>query len=156
MKEHHYHTKIEWTGNKGSGTDNYKNYERSHRIIIRHKAVIEGSSDPAFRGEAGKHNPEELLLASLSSCHMLWYLHFCAIHNVIVEAYTDVAEGIMLEEDNGRGYFKEVMLQPLVIVQNETMVQKAMELHQKAGEYCFIANSVNFPVRHQPLIRVKP
>ncbi|MEG0917940.1 MAG: OsmC family peroxiredoxin, partial [Myroides sp.] len=78
MKEHKYQSKIEWTGNKGSGTDNYKNYERSHNVIIENKPIIQGSSDPAFRGEKSKHNPEDLLVSSISSCHMLWYLHFCS------------------------------------------------------------------------------
>lgn len=155
MKEHYYHTNVEWTGNKGSGTDNYKNYERSHNISIENKAVLAGSSDPAFRGDKTKHNPEDLLLASLSSCHMLWYLHFCAVENIIVEAYQDHAAGIMLEEDGGKGYFKEVTLHPTVTVQSEDMVEKASALHKKAQEYCFIANSVNFPVKHQVIINVK-
>ena len=153
MKEHKYKSKIEWTGNKGSGTDNYRNYERSHNIIIENKPTIRGTSDPAFRGEIDKHNPEDFLLSSLSSCHMLWYLHFCSVNNIIVEQYTDFAEGIMVEESNGRGYFKEVLLNPIVTVKSKDMVEKAIELHKKANEYCFIANSVNFPIKHNPIIK---
>ncbi|MDE5436815.1 OsmC family protein [Elizabethkingia meningoseptica] len=155
MKEHYYTSKIKWTGNKGSGTDHYKNYERSHNIIVENKALIEGSSDPSFRGDPTKHNPEELLVSSLSSCHMLWYLHFCSVHKIIVEEYTDQAEGIMIEEPGGNGYFKEVTLNPVITVKNKEMAEKAMELHKKAREYCFIANSVNFPVKHNPQIKTQ-
>ena len=155
MKEHKYQSKIEWTGNKGSGTDNYKNYERSHNVIIENKPIIQGSSDPAFRGEKSKHNPEDLLVSSISSCHMLWYLHFCSVNNVIVDEYTDIAEGIMLEDANWKGYFKEVTLHPNVIVRSNEMVEKAIELHKKANEYCFIANSVNFPIKHLPIVSIK-
>ena len=155
MKEHKYNSKIEWTGNNGSGTINYKDYERSYDIIIENKPIIKGSSDPAFRGETDKHNPEDLLVSSLSSCHMLWYLHFCSVNNIIVEEYIDNAEGIMFEEKDGKGYFKEVQLNPIVTVKNEEMTEKALELHKKANEYCFIANSVNFKVKHNAKIKVK-
>ncbi|TJZ62876.1 OsmC family peroxiredoxin [Sphingobacterium olei] len=155
MKEHIYKSQIEWTGNKGTGTDNYKNYERSHKIIIENKKIIEGSSDPEFNGDRKRHNPEELLLSSLSSCHMLWYLHFCCVNNIVVEEYLDNAQGIMIEEQNGSGYFKEVTLNPVVLVKNDDMIEKAIELHKKANEYCFIANSVNFPVGHKPVVNSK-
>lgn len=155
MKEHHYRATITWTGNKGTGTDHYKNYERSHNIIIENKAIIEGSSDPAFRGDKSLHNPEDMLLSSLSSCHMLWYLHFCSVNNVIVINYNDTAEGIMQEENDGKGRFTEVTLHPHVTVQNQDMVELAIALHKKASEYCFIANSVNFPVIHKPIVKVQ-
>lgn len=155
MKEHIYKSQIEWTGNKGTGTDNYKNYERSHKIIIENKKIIEGSSDPEFNGDRKRHNPEELLLSSLSSCRMLWYLHFCSVNNIVVEEYLHNAQGIMIEEQNGSGYFKEVTLNPVVLVKNDDMIEKAIELHKKANEYCFIANSVNFPVGHKPVVNSK-
>ena len=155
MKEHHYRATITWTGNKGTGTDHYKNYERSHNIIIENKAIIEGSSDPAFRGDNSLHHPEDMLLSSLSSCHMLWYLHFCSVNNVIVINYNDTAEGIMQEENDGKGRFTEVTLHPHVTVQNQDMVELAIALHKKASEYCFIANSVNFPVIHKPIVKVQ-
>ncbi|MDH6252761.1 organic hydroperoxide reductase OsmC/OhrA [Chryseobacterium sp. H1D6B] len=154
-KEHHYQTTIQWTGNKGKGTESYKSYERSHSISIENKAVIEASSDPAFRGDKTKHNPEEMLLSSLSSCHMLWYLHFCSVEGIIVIDYTDKAKGIMEETSNGSGHFKEVTLHPTVVVMEESMIEKARELHKKANQYCFIANSVNFPVKHAPIILFK-
>ena len=154
-KEHHYKSTIQWTGNKGTGTSDYRSYERSHEILIEHKMKIEASSDPAFRGDKTKHNPEEMLLSSLSSCHMLWYLHFCAEAGIIVVDYTDNAEGIMLETPNGSGHFTEVTLNPTVLVAEESMINKAKELHHKANEFCFIANSVNFPVKHIPTVLVK-
>lgn len=108
MKEHHYQSTITWIGNKGSGTADYRAYDRNHSIAIENRNIILGSSDPSFMGDATKHNPEELLVSSLSSCHMLWYLHLCSVNNIIVEEYMDNAVGTMLEEKNGRGYFKEV------------------------------------------------
>lgn len=155
MKNHHYTTTIQWTGNKGTGTSGYRDYERSHTISVDNKAAIEGSSDPSFRGDKTKHNPEEMFLSSLSSCHMLWYLHFCSEAGVIVTDYTDEATGIMQETAIGSGHFTEVILHPMVTVTEESMVEKAKELHHKANEYCFIANSVNFPVQHIPEIVVQ-
>lgn len=149
-KEHHYKTTVQWTGNKGSGTSSYRSYERSHTISVDNKPVIEGSSDPAFRGDKTKYNPEELLLASLSSCHMLWYLHFCSEEGVIVMEYTDNATGIMTENPDGSGHFKKVTLHPEVIVTEKSMIKKAKELHHKANQFCFIAKSMNFPVDHIP------
>lgn len=154
-KEHHYKITIQWTGNQGTGTSGYRDYERSHSISVDSKAIIEGSSDPAFRGDKTKHNPEELFLSSLSSCHMLWYLHFCSEAGIIVTEYTDHATGIMTETATGSGHFTEATLHPRVIVAEESMVEKAKELHKKASEFCFIANSVNFPVKHMPTVQVK-
>ena len=148
VTQHQYTATIKWTGNQGTGTDHYRNYERSHEIIIDNKPTIAGSSDPAFRGDATKHNPEDLLVSSLASCHMLWYLHLCAEAGVIVTNYIDNAIGTMTETVNGSGRFTEVILHPIVTVTEEHMIAKANELHRKANELCFIANSVNFPVRH--------
>lgn len=149
QKLHSYKTTVIWTGNKGTGTDHYKNYERSHRVEIAQKPVIECSSDPAFLGDPEKFNPEELLVSSLSSCHMLWYLHLCSAAGVIVLDYKDIATGIMEETEDGSGHFIEVTLNPVVKVKEESMITKAEELHQKAHKLCFIANSVNFPVKHK-------
>lgn len=152
--QHDYQATIKWTGNKGTGTDNYRKYERSHTININGKAIILGSSDPAFLGDKTKHNPEDLLLSSLSACHMLWYLHLCAEAGVIVVDYVDHATGIMIEAGNGGGKMAEVTLNPIVTVLEEIMIDKANELHKKANERCFIANSVNFPVKHNPMARL--
>ncbi len=150
-EEHTYNLTVKWTGNTGTGTSGYKSYERDHVIEIQGKPGILGSSDPAFRGDSSKHNPEELLVASLSSCHMLWYLHLCAAAGVIVLDYTDNAHGVMKETANGRGHFIAVILKPRVTVAENSMVEKANSLHKKANELCFIANSVNFPVSHEPV-----
>lgn len=154
MKEHKYKVQINWTGNNGTGTDHYKNFERSHNIKIDNKPDISGSSDAAFRGDKTKHNPEELLLASISSCHMLWYLHLCSEAKVIVVDYVDHAIGIMKETANGGGKFTEVALHPIVTVTEASMVDKAKDLHKKANLFCFIANSVNFQVKHEPTIKI--
>ena len=155
MKKHPYKITIRWTGNLGSGISGYREYERSHTISAENKVVIEGSSDPAFRGDRAKHNPEEMFLSSLSSCHMLWYLHFCSEAGIIVTEYTDEATGIMEETASGSGHFTEATLHPRVTVAEESMVEKAELLHHKANEYCFIANSVNFPVKHIPTTLIK-
>ncbi|MGG6229376.1 OsmC family protein [Tenacibaculum sp. SDUM215027] len=149
--QHNYIANIEWTGNKGKGTSNYKDFERSHIISIDNKPNILCSSDPEFRGDKTKYNPEELLLASLSSCHMLWYLHLCSESNIIVTKYIDRATGIMITKPNGSGHFSEVSLSPTVVVSEDSMIEKAIELHKKANECCFIANSVNFKVLHNPI-----
>ncbi|MEO6287262.1 MAG: OsmC family protein [Dyadobacter sp.] len=153
-KQHNYNLTIQWTGNNGTGTSDYKAYERSHSILVNNKAEIAASSDPAFRGDKTKHNPEELLVASLSSCHMLWYLHLCTEAGVVVTDYTDHATGVMVETANGGGYFSEVTLHPNVTVTENSMIETANALHKKANELCFIANSVNFKVHHEPVCRV--
>lgn len=154
-KEHHFKAEIQWTGNKGSGTNAYEAYSRDHTIICEGKAEIQSSSAPAFRGDAARYNPEELLVASLSSCHMLWYLHLCAEAGVIVVEYADTAIGIMVVEKGGAGKFTEVTLHPRVTLASDEMVEKANALHKPANEKCFIANSCNFPVYHQPEYTVK-
>ena len=146
-KQHYYQLKIEWTGNNGTGTSHYKAYERSHTISINNKPDILASSDAPFLGDVTKPNPEDFLLASLSSCHMLWYLHLCADAGIIVVDYVDNPTGVMLQADSGGGYFNEVVLNPIVIVAEKSMIEMANELHKKAHEKCFIANSVNFEVK---------
>jgi len=152
--QHHYKTRIKWTGNKGIGTDNYRSYERSYEIIVTDKRKIFGSSDPAFRGEKTKYNPEDLLITSLSSYHMLWYLHLCSEAGVIVIDYFDKATGIMAETSNGGGQFVVLTLNPNVSVKELWMIDKANKLHKKANELCFITNSVNFLIHHNPTITV--
>lgn len=153
-KQHCYDVTTKWTGNIGLGTANYNQYERSHEISVEHKVPIMGSSDSSFRGDKLKYNPEELLVASLSSCHMLWYLHLCSQNGVVVTSYKDQASGKMEENENGSGCFIEVQLNPLVEVIDINMIEKANEIHLKAHEFCFIANSVNFPVLCNPIIQL--
>ena len=153
--QHNYRTTLKWTGNKGDGTLNYRAFERSYMISIENKPEILGSSDPAFRGDKTKYNPEEFMVASLSSCHMLWYLHLCSEAGIIVTDYFDNATGLMVETPNGGGRFTQVTLYPVVTVKEASMIKKANELHKKANELCFIANSVNFKVRHNSRCIVK-
>lgn len=151
---HHYKATTTWVGNQGTGTRDYKAYDRNHDISIEGKQTLLCSSDPSFRGDKSRHNPEELLLASLSGCHMLWYLHLCAVNGVIVTEYVDNAEGTMEENKDGSGQFSEVILSPKVTVTADDMVEKAITLHHEANAMCFIARSVKFPVRHEPVIMV--
>lgn len=152
-KEHHYHVKLEWTGNLGQGTSNYRAYSRNHTISAEGKKALHASSDPGFRGEASRYNPEELFVASLSSCHMLWYLHLCAEAGINVLFYSDKPTGTMLEEADGSGRFTEVVLNPEVTVEKEEMIPQANALHHQANKMCFIANSCNFTVKHKPLCK---
>ncbi|MEQ9427054.1 MAG: OsmC family protein [Cyclobacteriaceae bacterium] len=151
MKVHSYKSHLAWTGNTGDGTQDYKSYLRSYQVKIEGKQAFLGSSDPAFMGDPTKHNPEELLLMALSSCHMLWYLHLCSINKIVVEEYNDSAIGSMIENPDGSGEFKEAILRPIVKISDGDK-QLAKSLHQKANEMCFIARSVNFKVDHQPQI----
>jgi organic hydroperoxide reductase OsmC/OhrA len=153
-KIHRYHTQVLWTGNTGQGTANYKAYERSHEIIVAGKPSILGSSDPAFRGDKTKYNPEELLVSSLSACHMLWYLHLCAEASIVVTHYLDQAIGTMQETKDGGGRFTEVLLKPTVTITPDSDRHQAAQLHEQAHQLCFIANSMNFPVLCEPSIQL--
>ena len=146
-KHHKYETTVRWTGNQGSGTSAYRAYSRNHEIVANGKPTIYASSDPAFHGDPSRYNPEELLVASLSTCHMLWYLHLCAVGKVVVLDYEDQADGIMEEADDGGGRFLEVTLRPRLTVTANSNLETARQLHRDAHEKCFVANSVNFPVR---------
>ncbi len=151
MKQHIYQAKIIWTGNLGSGTSGYKSYTRDHEIRVGSKVKIEASSDSTFRGNPELHNPEELFLSSISSCHMLWFLHLCSVEDVIVLDYKDEAVGVMHEEIDGSGKFTQVTLRPRVTVKEERMAEKVDSIHSKANQMCFIANSCNFKVKHDPV-----
>ncbi len=151
--QHHYRVDVEWTGNLGTGTDGYRNYSREHVIRIAGKPELAGSSDPTFRGDATRHNPEDMLVTALSTCHMLSYLHMATVAGVVVTAYTDAAEGTMATEDDG-GRFVEVVLRPVVTISAASDPAKAEAAHDAAHHACFIANSVNFPVRCEPRIVV--
>jgi len=152
-KTHSYAVTVEWNGNTGTGTSDYRSYERRYEISAGPaKPPIPGSSDPAFRGDPARWNPEELLVASLSACHKLWYLHLCAVAGVVVVAYVDHAEGVMEEAPDGSGRFVRVVLHPRVTVAAGSDLTKARQLHDEAHAMCFIAKSVNFPVEHAPEI----
>jgi organic hydroperoxide reductase OsmC/OhrA len=154
VKQHHYAVQVTWTGNLGEGTSGYRAYSRNHEIVAAGKPALPGSSDPTFRGDAARYNPEEFLVSSLSTCHMLWYLHLCAEAKIVVLQYEDEASGIMAERPDGGGRFTEVMLRPHVVIASGGDLARAEELHERAHHLCFIANSVNFPVRCESRIEV--
>jgi organic hydroperoxide reductase OsmC/OhrA len=151
--EHRYQAHLTWEGNRGDGTADYATYGREHVVRIDGKPDLGGSADPAFLGDASRHNPEDLLLAALSACHMLTYLALCARMRIVVTAYEDRAVGTMREDGKGGGRFVEVVLRPVVTIAREDNRAKAEALHAKAHELCFIAASCNFPVRHEPVVR---
>ncbi|MEV4755395.1 OsmC family protein [Micromonospora sp. NPDC049559] len=153
-RTHSYELTVDWTGAGESGTANYRVYGRDHEVTADGPAPLLGSADPTFRGTTDRWNPEQLLVASLSQCHMLSYLSLCARGRVVVTAYTDRPVGTMVESGDG-GHFTDVLLRPRVTVAAPEMVAEATALHATAHEVCFIASSVNFPVRHEPVILVE-
>ncbi|NVJ69654.1 MAG: OsmC family protein [Alphaproteobacteria bacterium] len=152
MTDHHYHTRVAWTGAGDAGTKTYKSYSRDYTISTDGKPAILGSSDPAFRGDPARHNPEDMLVASTSACHMLWYLHLCAVNNVVVTSYIDDAEGIMVEGKGITSRFEKIILRPRIKITAGSDIATAEKLHAVANKECFIANSLNCPVEHEPTI----
>lgn len=148
LGEHHYELTSTWTGNRGTGTSGYREYARDVTIRVDGKPDLLASSDKPFRGDPTRWNPEDLLLASLSECHLLSYLHACVTAGVVVVSYSDRATGVMREDGKGGGAFAEVVLHPQVVVADAAMIAAAEEAHAQANAWCFIANSVNFPVHH--------
>ena len=146
-KKHHYTLSMTWTGNLGTGTSSYRAYKRDHEIQAEGKPVVPGSSDPSFRGDPTRYNPEELFVSTLSSCHMLWVLHLCSVNKITVVAYEDQPSGTMVEREDGSGYFEEVVLRPKVSILEADKADMLDELHHQAHEMCFIANSVKCEVR---------
>ena len=155
MPSHRYSLTTVWTGNTGKGTAGYREYERSYEVHIPQKPVLAGSSDPKFRGDPARYNPEDLLVASLSACHMLWYLHLCSDQKIVCTHYSDAAEGEMEITANGAGRFTKIVLHPEIVITSEAGLKAAHELHERAHALCFIANSVNFPVEVSPTIKVE-
>jgi organic hydroperoxide reductase OsmC/OhrA len=149
-KQHRYDVTVTWTGNQGTGTSGYRDYARDHEIAAAGKPPIAGSSDPAFRGDKARYNPEDMLVAALSSCHMLWYLHLCAGGGVVVTRYVDRAAGRMEEWADGGGHFTLVTLRPEIALAPGADLAKARAFHEEAHRKCFIAHSVNFPVACEP------
>lgn len=154
MKQHNYKLQVEWTGNTGEGTKTYRSYSRNYTITANAKPEILGSSDPSFRGDPSRYNPEDLLVASLSACHMLSYLHLCAVNHITVLNYRDSALGLMEENTDGSAQFTRATLQPAVTISPGDDQDKAQALHVEAHHLCFIARSVNFSVEVNPTITV--
>ena len=149
-KQHTYEVGVVWTGNLGNGSSTYRGYTRDYDIACKGKPVLKGSADPGYLGDAARHNPEDMLLASLSACHMLWYLHLCTVNKVVVTAYEDQAEGVMEMNPDGSGQFGRVTLRPRVTITAERDAETAARLHEKANAMCFIARSVNFADDNDP------
>jgi organic hydroperoxide reductase OsmC/OhrA len=149
-REHHYEAYLVWTGAAQGPTSGYEAYSRDYRVEVEGKPPLEGSSDPTFRGDPTRYNPEDLLVVSLSACHMLSYLHLCASAGIEVVAYEDRPRGTMAIKDR-KMRFVDVLLEPKVTIARGD-AEKAIALHEEAHAQCFIASSVNFPVRHQPTV----
>lgn len=154
--EHHYSSRLIWDGNRGNGTATYAEYGREYRVVIDGKPVLQGSADPLFRGDAATHNPEDLFLAAISSCHLLTYLALCARAGIRVVAYEDAATGTMKEDGAGGGRFTEVVLHPRVTIAGAEHRERAEQLHARAHQLCFIANSCSVPIHHEATIEVQP
>ncbi len=153
MTTHSYEISVTWTGNTGTGTSSYRGFSRDHEVHAAGTVPILGSSDPAFRGDPSRWNPEQLFLASISQCHMLWYLHLAATAGVVVTAYEDRPAGIMVEDASGGGQFESVTLHPSVTITATSDPEVAAELHNKVGAFCFIARSINTPIHHEVVVR---
>lgn len=152
MSEHRYAANLIWDGNTGEGTRDYGSYSRRYRVQVGGKPELAGTADPAFRGEADRHNPEDLFLAAIAACHMLFYLALCARRGVRVLAYQDRPSGTMATRADGGGAFAEILLRPRVLVAPESDPGLAVRLHDSAHELCFLANSCRFPIRHQATV----
>lgn len=152
QREHHYRVRVQWTGNKGTGTASYQGYGRDHEISapLPGRPAIPASSDPAFRGDPSRWNPEELFVAAVSSCHKLWYLHLCATAGLVITSYVDDAEGVMVEGGSEPGRFASVTLRPRIALTRAADIDKARALHKDAHARCFIANSIRTPVTVEP------
>jgi organic hydroperoxide reductase OsmC/OhrA len=152
--DHEYRIGVEWTGNRGEGTSGYRAYGRESIVTADGKPALEASADRPFRGNADRWNPEDLLVAALSQCHMLSYLHVAVLHGVVVTGYRDEATGVMVQTADGGGHFRSVTLHPVVEVADPAHAELAQTLHAEASAKCFIASSVNFPVEHEPVTTV--
>jgi len=147
---HEYPSNITWTGNRGAGTAGYRAYDRTWDIDIPGKAVVHCSNDPLLGGDAGKMNPEDLLISALSACHMLWYLHYASDAGIVVTAYRDAPVGIGEVSAGGAGRFTAAVLRPQVTLRAGADVDTATAIHHRIHQVCFIARSVNFPVSYEP------
>jgi organic hydroperoxide reductase OsmC/OhrA len=151
--EHSFAVSVEWQGNRGTGTSGYKDFSRAVELRSEGKHAILASAAKTFHGDADRWNPEEQLIAALSQCHLLSYLHVATQAGVVVESYTDAATGTLQTNSDGSGALIDVVLRPVVTI-SAGAPATALALHAEANRLCFIANSVNFPVRHEPRILV--
>ncbi len=156
QRTHTYRSTIRWTGDRGSGTSGYRDYDRLYDVLVDGKRPIAGSSDPLFRGDPARHNPEDLLVSAVSACHMLWYLHLCADAGVVVTAYIDDCDGRLAEHPDGSGRFTAITLRPRATIAPGSDPDRAIALHADASRMCPLAASMAFPVRHEPTVVVAP
>lgn len=147
---HRYELGLRWTGSLGTGTTGFRAFTRDHDVTAPGLPTLLGSADPAFRGDPSRWNPEQLLVAALAQCHLLTYLWLAVQERIVVVAYEDAPTGTMLAERDGSGRFAEVTLRPTVTVTDAGDVERAQALHDRVGDYCFIARSINFPLHHEP------
>ena len=147
--EHSFHAAIRWTGNRGQGNATYRGYDRTWEVNTEGKPVIQCSNDPMLGGDPTLHNPEDLLVNAVSSCHMLWYLHLAFDAGVLVTGYEDTPEGIGVSDSSGAGQFKKVILRPRITLGPGMDPVKADGVHAKIHDVCFIARSVNFPIEYK-------
>ncbi len=155
---HEYDLALRWTGNTGTGTSTYRGYSRDHEVEISGVATLLGSSDPAFRGDPSRVNPEQLLVAAVAQCHLLTYLHLAVRHSLVVTSYDDRPRGVMVTSPDGSGRFEQITLRPRVTIASADPAdaETATHLHGQVGDYCFIARSVNFPIHHEPVVILEP
>jgi organic hydroperoxide reductase OsmC/OhrA len=150
-KEHLYALQLEW---RGEHTRTYDSYTREHTIHIPGKPTLKGTADPLFKGDPTLYNPEDLLLAALSGCHLLTYLALCARARINVLSYRDDARGTLVLSADGGGHFTKVVLRPQIVIADAGLLGKARNFHDEVHKYCFIARSVNFPVVCEPVVEV--
>lgn len=154
-REIEYRAHLAWEGNLGQGTARYEEYGRNYRVSVEGKSDLEGSADPAFRGDPSRHDPEDHLLAAVSGCHMLSYLALCAKYGIVVTAYEDDPRGRLTLEASGGGRFESIVLHPTVTITRGEDREKGSQLHETAHEHCFIANSCSVPIAHEATIRIE-
>lgn len=153
--EHRFTADLVWTGNRGTGTSATRAFGRDHVVSVTGKSELHASAARVFHGDADRWNPEEELLAALAGCHLLSYLYVAVANGLVVVGYEDAVEGVLTTAPDGGGRFTEVVLRPVVTIQAGSDEELALRLHADANRLCFIASSVNFPVRHEPVIRVE-
>lgn len=155
MVAHGYTARVVWTGNRGAGTQTYKGYDRTWNIETQGKPVVACSNDPMLGGDPNLHNPEDLLLATVSACHMLWFLHLASDAGIAVQGYVDDPLGEAEVEPSGKGRFTRVVLRPVITVPEGTDLESADAIHHEIHKVCFIARSVAFPVAYEARYEVK-
>lgn len=153
-ERHDFVSAIEWTGNRGGGTAGYRSYDRTWSVVTPGKPVVHCSNDPRLGGAPTLHNPEDLLISALSACHMLWYLHLASRERIVVIAYRDEPMGVGESTPDGAGRFVEAILRPVVSVREGADLERAEAIHHEIHHHCFIARSVNFPVRYETRLEV--